>query len=597
MKALLGRVLMVVGGLVVLAALAGVVIAGVRQLTKSRVPAHTLLEVNLEGGLLERVPDDPVAQFTLRNRPTLRSVVDALEKAGDDPKVSGLVATLGAGGGTLGTATAQELRDAVIAFRAKKKTAVAFAETFGEFGPGNGGYYLATAFDEIYMPPSGDIGLTGLIFQSPFLRGTLDKLGIVPRMGQRYEYKNAMNTFTEKKFTAAHKEASSKIVSSIFGQMVRGIADGRKLGEDEVRAIIDKGPYLGKEAVDARLVDGLAYRDEVYEKAKAKAGKDATLLFLGQYLERAGRPHQKGKTVAVIYGLGGVSRGKDDYDPFSGSATMGSDTVAAAFRDAVADKEVKAILFRVDSPGGSYVASDTIWRETVRAKKAGKPVIVSMGNVAGSGGYFVAMDADKIVAQPGTITGSIGVLGGKMLTSGFWDKVGLSWDEVHSGANATMWTGMKDYSPAEWARFEASLDRIYADFTTKVAEGRKLPKEKVLEIAKGRIWTGEDAKGLGLVDELGGMSTALKLAKKAAGIPDAEDVKLQVFPKAKSPVEQILAGAPENSEPRAAAAALLRVIEAARPAARQLRASGLWNEPGMLAMPPLGWEAYGTPFE
>ena len=359
-------------------------------------------------------------------------------------------------------------------------------------------------------------------------------------MGQRYEYKNAMNTFTEKKFTAAHKEASSKIVSSIFGQMVRGIAEGRKLGEDEVRAIIDKGPYLGKEALDARLVDGLAYRDEVYEKAKAKAGKDAKLLFLGQYLERAGRPHEKGKTVAVIYGLGGVSRGKDDYDPFSGSATMGSDTVAAAFRDAVADKEVKAILFRVDSPGGSYVASDTIWRETVRAKKAGKPVIVSMGNVAGSGGYFVAMDADKIVAQPGTITGSIGVLGGKMLTTGFWDKVGLSWDEVHSGANATMWTGMKDYSPAEWARFDASLDRIYADFTTKVAEGRKLPKEKVLEIAKGRIWTGEDAKGLGLVDELGGMSTALKLAKKAAGIPDAEDVKLQVFPKAKSPLEQIL---------------------------------------------------------
>jgi protease IV len=497
------------------------------------------------------------------------------------------VATLGAG--VLGIAQAQEVRDAVLAFRAKKKTAVAFAETFGEFGPGNGGYYLASAFDEIYLQPSGDIGLTGLISATPFLRGTLDKLGLVPRMDHRHEYKNAMNVVTEKKFTAAHKEATSRIVASVFGQMVKGIAEGRKLGEDEVRALFDKGPYLGKEAVDARLVDGLAYRDEVYEKAKAKAGKDAKLLFLGQYLERAGKPHRKGKTVALVYGVGGVSRGKDEYDPLGDSFTMGSDSVSAAFRAAVDDKDVKAILFRVDSPGGSYVASDTIWRETIRAKKAGKPVVVSMGNVAGSGGYFVSMAADKIVAQPGTITASIGVLGGKIVSTGFWDKLGLGWDEVHSSANATMWTSIKDYTPGEWARFQASLDRIYDDFTTKVAEGRKLPREKVLEIAKGRIWTGEDAKGLGLVDELGGLSTALRLAKKAAGIPDTEDVKIQVFPRPKSPVEQILAGPGENSEPTAITA-VVRALEAARPVARQLDAIGLFERPGVLVTPPLEME-------
>ncbi len=588
MKALLGRLLTVVGGLVVLAALAGILIAGVYQLTKSRVPARTLLEVSLQGGLLERLPDDAVAKVMLRSRPTLRTVVDALEKAGDDPKVTGLVATLGSG--PLGTAQAQEIRDAVLAFRAKKKTAVAFAETFGEFGPGNGSYYLASAFDETYLQPSGDIGLVGLIAETPFLRGTLDKLGVVPRLDHRYEYKNAMNIFTEKKYTPAHKVATGKLIESIFGQMVRGIAEGRKLGEDEVRALFDKGPYLGKEAVDAKLVDGLAYRDEVYEKAKAKAGTGAQLLFLGQYLERAGRPHQKGKTVALIYGVGQVSRGKDDYDPLGNSFTMGSDSVSAAFRDAVADKDVKAILFRVDSPGGSYVASDTIWRETVRAKKAGKPVIVSMGNVAGSGGYFVSMHADKIVAEPATITASIGVLGGKMVTTGFWDKLGLSWDEVHTSANSTFFSTMKDFSPTERERWQAWLDRIYVDFTGKVAEGRKLPKEKVLEIAKGRVWTGEDAKALGLVDELGGMTTALKLAKKAAGIPDTEDVKLQVFPKAKSPFEQILGGPKENSEPEAAATAILRVLEAARPAARQLEALGLRGERGVLMTPPLGLE-------
>ncbi len=582
----LARLLTFIGALVVLLAVAALVVAGVRQLTKGRVAAHTLLEVNLEGGgLLEKMPSDPVSQFMLKDRPTLRSVVDALDKAGDDPKVVGLVATLGAGG--LGMAQAQEVRDAVLAFRAKKKTAIAFAETFGEFGPGNGGYYLASAFDEIYLQPSGDIGLTGLIAQSPFVRGTLDKLGLVPRMDHRYEYKNAMNIFTEKKFTQAHKEATSKVLLSMFGQMVKGIAEGRKLGEDEVRAIFDKGPYLGKEALDAKLVDGLAYRDEVYEKAKTKAGKDTKLLFLSQYLDRAGRPHEKGKTIALIYGVGGVSRGKDDYDPVRDSFTMGSDSVAAAFRDAMEDKDVKAILFRVDSPGGSYVASDTIWRETVRAKKAGKPVIVSMGDVAGSGGYFVAMAADKIVAQPATITASIGVLGGKILTTGLWDKIGLSWDEVHSSANARMWSTTSDYTPAEWARFEASLDRIYEDFTSKVADGRKLPKEKVLEIAKGRIWSGEDAKGLGLVDELGGLTTALRLAKKAANIPDTEDVKLQVFPRAKSPIEQLLAGPKENSEPSPATTAIARALETARPVVRQLDALGAFDNPGVLLTPPL----------
>src|SRR5215467_4638296 len=232
--------------------------------------------------------------------------------------------------------------------------------------------------------------------------------------------------------------------------------------------------------------------------SKKKAGYGTELLYLDKYLERAGRPHKKGKEIALIFGVGGVQRGKSDYDPIEGQLTMGSETVAGAIRAAAKDKDVKAILFRVDSPGGSYVASDTIWEEVVRARKAGKPVIVSMGDVAGSGGYFVAMAADKIVAQPGTITASIGVLAGKLLTTGFWNKVGLSWDEVHDGANAAIWTGLQDYSPAEWKRFEDWLDRIYDDFTTKAADGRHLPKDKILQIAKGRIWSGQDAKKLGL---------------------------------------------------------------------------------------------------
>jgi len=498
MKKFLVRLFVVLGVIYLMTVVLALVIVAGR---KGHVPSKTILEADLQHPLVEDIPDTPTSKVMLSDRATVRDVIDAIDRAADDNRVAGMVAKIGAV--PMGMAQVQEIRDAVMRFRAKKKFAVAFAETFGEFGPGNGAYYLATAFDQINLQPSGDVGLTGLMLESPFIKGTLDKLGMKFHGDHRYEYKNALNLFTETKYTPAHKEAMTALMNSWFNQIRDGICQAREISPEQFMALIDRGPFLGKEAVDAKLVDGLAYRDEVYDQLKKKAGDGAEFLYLNKYLDRAGRPHQKGKTVALVYGVGGVSRGKSDYDPVQGSMTMGSDTVAGAIRAAAQDKDVKAILFRVDSPGGSYVASDAIWREVVRARKAGKPVIVSMGDLAGSGGYFVAMAADKIVAQPGTITASIGVLGGKILTSGFWNKVGLSWDEVHDGANADMWTGTHDYTPAEWKRFEDWLDRVYVDFTGKVAEGRNLPKDKVLQIAKGRIWSGQDAKNLGLVDELG----------------------------------------------------------------------------------------------
>ncbi len=542
--------------------------------SKGKVPEKTILEANFESALPEDIPDNPAAKFVMNERPTVRDVVDAIDRGAEDNRVVGMVAKIGAA--PLGMAKVQEIREAVQRFRAHKKFAIAYAETFGEFGPGNGAYYLATAFDQIYLQPSGDIGLTGIIMESPFIKGTLAKLGVTFHGDHRYEYKNALNFYTEAKFTPPHKEAMTAIMTSWFNQMKEGICAARQIAPEKFQALVDAGPYLGKEAVDAKLVDGVAYRDEVYSQARSKAGARAQFLYLGKYLDRAGHPHDRGKAIALVFGVGGVTRGKSDYDPVQDSQNMGSDTVAGAIRAAVDDKDVKAILFRVDSPGGSYVASDTIWREVVNARKAGKPVIVSMGDLAGSGGYFVAMAADKIVAQPGTITASIGVLGGKMLTSGLWDKVGLSWDEVHQGNNATMFTGTKDYTPAEWARFEAWLDRVYVDFTGKVAEGRKLSKEKVLEIAKGRIWSGQDAKNLGLVDELGGYDTALKLAKKAAGIGDSEDVKIVVYPRPKTFFQSLLQrqGA-DNSDKEAVGQTLARILEVVQPVARKLDAAGI----------------------
>ncbi len=571
MSKLIVRFLAILGALGLIGlAIVVLTVIGVR----GKVPSRTVLEANFEHSFPEDAPDTPTAQLMLTRKQTLRDVVDAIDRGADDDRVVGMIARIGAA--SMGMAQTQELRDAVLRFRAHKKFAVAYSETFGEFGPGNSAYYLATAFDHIYLQPSGDVGLTGIIMESPFITGTLSKLGMTFHGDHRYEYKAALNFYTESKYTGPHKEEMTAIMTSWFNQMKDGICQARQIAPEKFQALVDAGPYLGKEAVAAKLVDMVAYRDEVYGEAKAKAGDGAELLYLDTYLSRAGRPHDHGKTIALVFGVGDVTRGKSDYDPVQGNQNMGSDTVAGAIRAAVEDKDVKAILFRVDSPGGSYVASDTIWREVVRARQAGKPVIVSMGNLAGSGGYFVAMAADKIVAEPGTITASIGVLGGKLLTSGLWDKVGLSWDEIHQGENATMFTSTQDYTPAEWARFEAWLDRVYVDFTSKVADGRKLSKDKVLEIAKGRIWSGQDAKNLGLVDELGGYDTALGLAKKAAGVPDDGEVRIVVYPRPKGFIEKVIGWrSPDNSEKEAVGQTMARILELMRPVARQLDAAGI----------------------
>jgi protease-4 len=543
---------------------------------KGSIPSKTILEVNLASQMIEDAPDSAVAKYMLSDRPRVRDFVDALDRGAKDDRVVGLVATIASV--PMGMAEAQEVRDAVLRFRARKKFAVAYSETFGEFGPGNGAYYIATAFDQIYLQPSGDVGLTGLMIETQFLKGTLDKLGVKFHGDHRYEYKNAFNVYTETRYTAAHKQANSKVMNSWFGQIKSGICEARHIDPAQFEALVDKGPFLGQEALDARLVDGMAYRDEVYAQVKDKAGSGAKLLYLPEYLYRAGRPHDSGKKVALIFGVGQVVRGRSDFSPVNGSVTMGSETVAGAFRDAIEDKDIKAILFRVDSPGGSYVASDTIYREVLRARKAGKPVIVSMGNLAGSGGYFVAMAADKIVAEPGTITASIGVLGGKMYAVGLWNKLGLSHDEIHTSQNATMFTTTHDYNDTEWQRFEAWLDRVYADFTSKVAEGRHLPKEKVLEIAKGRIWTGEDAKAIGLVDELGGFDTAVQAVKKSINLADSDDINLKVFPKRKKLYELLLPRAAESSENDASARALAAMLQSVQPVAQKLHALGVSAE-------------------
>ncbi len=579
MKKALVAFLACVGLLAILGMLGLAGLGTIAALGTQPMPSRLILEVNFEEGIIESVPDDALAELMMQDVLTLRDVVDAIDRGAADRRVKALFARIGAGG--MGLAQLQEVRDAVERFRASGKPAYAYAETFGEFGPGSGGYYLATAFERIYLQPSGDVGLTGLIYESPFVRGLLEKLGITPEMDQRMEFKNAMNFYTDRSYNEPFREAMQWVMESHFSQLVRGIAAGRGLDEDEVRALFDRGPFLAEEALDAGLVDDLAYRDEAYDEIEAVVDDDdVERLGPSRYLAGAGRPNRRGTTIALIEGQGAVTRGASRYSPLDGSASMGAESITNAFRDALDDRRVKAIVFRVDSPGGSYVASDAIWRETIRARDQGIPLIVSMGNLAGSGGYFVAMDAEKIVAQPGTITASIGVLGGKLHTRDFWAMLGITWDDVVSSAHSRMWTGTYPYGPAR-ERFEAGLDRIYEDFTSKVAAGRELELEQVLKIARGRIWTGEDAKRIGLVDELGGLDVALRLAREAIGLDQEAPVRIKRFPRRKSAWELFVTRRGE----RAALTAVARSLAAVQPQVRQLKRMGLLGDPGPLSMP------------
>ena len=522
---------------------------------RQRRTAPLILELDLTDGIAEEPPSDPLSAMLTR-RPRLADVLDGLRRARHDPKVKALVAKIG--GRRIGLATVQELRSAIAEFGRSGKATVAWAETFGEFSPSNAAYYLATAFGRVYLQPSGDLGLTGLSMEQWFYRGALDKLGLEYEVGKRYEYKNAADRFTEQGFTGPAREALERLAASLTGQLGDAIAERLGVSSSEARALVDNGPYAAEEALELRLVDALRYRDEVYAEVREIAGADAYLLYLSRYqrarmiAERARKLPEHGESViALIHANGPIRRGKTARGPLTGGA-MGSDTVAAALRAAAADRRARAIVLRVNSPGGSYVASDTIWREVVRARQGGTPVVVSMGDVAASGGYFIAMAADTIVAQPGTVTGSIGVLAGKPVTARLLERAGITTDSVTEGAHADMFTMTRPFSENEWLKINSWLDRIYADFTGKVASGRNMTQEQVHEIARGRVWTGADAVANGLVDKLGGLDDALALARRQAGLPDTAAVRL--YPRT-TPLDRFRR--PESSEDYPAAAVSL----------------------------------------
>ncbi|CCG42632.1 signal peptide peptidase SppA [Magnetospirillum molischianum] len=560
----LGRVLVILLAVTGFLTLVGVGLTGLvaYQLatggTVATPPDRGVVTLDLESRFRNAPDGDPMAALSGEPSYVLRQVIEAIDAAAADRKVVGLFATLGHA--SLGLADGQELRDAITRFRASGKPAVLFAETLGDGGVGTLDYYLASAFGQVWLQPSGDVGLTGLLAESPFVKGTLDLLGIKTQFFARHEYKSAIETFTQSSYSASHRETLERLLDSWTNQIVAGISGGRKLPVERVQALIGKGPYLPSEALAAGLIDRVGYRDEAWAAVAGTGDAAAEEVDIADYVARL--PSSHGVKVALISGLGAIHRGESS-PGFDDDGGFGATTIAEAFRDAVADKSVKAILFRIDSPGGSYTASDTIWHEVALARAAGKPVVVSMGNVAASGGYFVAMGADRVLAQPGTLTGSIGVFTGKVILDEFWNKLGISWDELHRGDNAAMWSMNRPFPPEAQARINTMLDAIYADFTGKAVEGRSIPAERIDQLARGRVWSGEDARTHGMVDGLGGWYEAVAAIRELAHLKPQDPINLVEFPQPRKPWE-VLAEAVSGGS-LAERKALLRAVSVLDP--------------------------------
>ncbi len=496
------------------------------------VPSHAVLTLSIGGDLPEVAPADVFGYLRGASVPTLRSVVDNLRKAAADRRVAAVLIKP-AGFSSPYWGKVQEIRDALVAFRKSGKPLYAYLEYGGDRE-----YFLATAANKVFLSPSSPLDVTGVATYAVFLRGTLDKIGAYPDLQHIGDYKTASNQFTEKAYTAAHREMDASLGRDLFEQIVGVIAEGRGKTEADVRRLVDEGPFLPDAALSAGLIDEVAYEDEVLD-ALHEAVPDAngheidgddytqvSLTSLGL---------NRGPRIAVIHASGAIASGEGGFDPLSGMA-IGSDTLVEYIREAREDRSIRAIVLRIDSPGGSAAASDAVWRELIvtRDERADRPLVASMSDLAASGGYYLAMPAKTIVAQPATLTGSIGIYGGKFVTGGVYEKLGARIESTSIGKHAEMNSPARPYNADEGAKLREQLQDFYDQFVQKVAESRGASREKIDRISQGRVWTGRQAKEHGLVDALGGLDHAVMLAKEQAGIPADSDVTLVMYPPRRS---------------------------------------------------------------
>ena len=522
----------------------------------TRIPERSTLVLRPGGDLHEVVPDDVLQLVNRDESRTLRGYVEALRKAKVDKRVAAVLLAPRAVDSPF-WAKVQEIRNAIVDFKTSGKPVYAFLEYGGDRE-----YYLATAADKIYLVPSASLDLVGVATYEVFLRGTFDWIGTFPDFLHIGDYKTAVNVFTEKTHTPAHKEMSASLNRDQFDQLVRAIADGRHKSEADVRAMIDQGPLLPEDALRFGLVDDLAYEDELDDLVEGVGGPGRLQLLESEdYAEVTWeslglRPRAK---IAVLNAVGAITSGRSGYDPVNGYV-MGSDSIVEYIREIRADSSIRAIVLRVDSPGGGSTASDIIWRELMITKSGerARPIVVSMSDLAASGGYYIAMAGDVIVAQPGTLTGSIGIFTGKFVTGGSFGKLGANIEATSDGKHAEIYSPDRRFTPEERAKIVESMQAFYDQFVEKVAEARNTTPEKIDQVAQGRVWTGQQAKQVGLVDQLGGLQDAINVAKQRARIAPEDEVEVVSYPPRRS-IYELLS---DLSDPPAAGESLFSLLGA-----------------------------------
>lgn len=547
------------------------------------LPDNILLTYKLKPELYKTSQKPSLSGPLLRPPTTLHEIVDAIDMAANDDRVAALL--IHAGASHYDLAEIQELRDVIHRFRAKDKKAYIYSEGFGGMGGGTGAYYLAAAFDEIWLQPMGSVSITGISGEVPFLKGVMEKFGVEAALDHRGKYKNAVESLTRKGMSKPSREMMTELLGDLAAQIIAGISADRGLTEEEVKKLIDTAPHLGAEAVENKLIDKLEHYDILLEAVKQavqeedntdaektaeentkatateKAEKDVKTIdllgygfsakvqdddegmvgFLSQLIRK--KPpvtaHEGKDKIALIYAAGAIVPSKDGggASPLSGGEPMFADKISAHIRSAAKNDSIAAIVLRMDSPGGSPGAAEAIRRAVVYAREKDKKVIVSMGAAAASGGYWAVVNADHIVATPATLTGSIGVFAGKMVLEDMWKKLGVTWESVNIGENAGMWSAQSHFSPSARKRFDALLDHIYNSFVALVAEGRGMTVEEVENVAQGRVWTGKQALENGLVDSLGGLEEALQKAKEIAGFAPEDVLPVVQYPPRRSTLE------------------------------------------------------------
>ncbi len=532
------RFIVVFLALAVIFSMAGIAVLYLMVSGAPSVASDSVLVLPVPAGLTEYRQNALLTPIVGGGGATVRSVVDSLRKAKVDDRISGVILKPQVGPRAY-WGKLQEIRDAVIDYRESGKPIAAFLEYGGAED-----YYLASAADKVYLMPGSPLEIVGRAQYEVFLRNALDKVGTYPDVLAAGDYKTAANQYTETTMTPAHREMAESLNRDLYEQMVEGIAESRGLTGDEVRGLVDEGPFLPDDALAAGLVDGLAYADEL-KRREPFDGADWREISDGDYrqigLQSVGL--NRGERIALIYAVGAINSGTSGFDVLNGEV-LGSDTLTSAIRNAREDDSVRAIVLRIDSPGGSAVASDVIWREVELVRESGKPIVASMSDLGASGGYYIAMGADAIVAQPATLTGSIGVVFGKFTTGGTYEKLGIGIEPVSEGRFAEIYSPVTRFSDAERAKVQEQLNAIYEQFVTKAAEGRQTTRDLLHEVAQGRVWTGRQALQHGLIDEVGGLGRAIGLAKEKAGIDPDDEVELVIYPRPKSFFELLDEGFP-----------------------------------------------------